>query len=138
MPFIFKLTISDTSLFHDSVKSAMRYALAALHALCGVDIVRAFYLARNRVRGAVALTQRTAAAFVGFYVVTEQGFAHARRALLRVNMLHVFVAEMLHCRKHGVGRGLSERAQRRAFHVFCELGYLIEVLGFALALGDFG
>ena len=115
----------------------MRYTLAALYALGFIDNVRTFYVARNCVCRTVALTQRTPTALVGVYIVIEKRFTHARRTLLGVNMLHILVAEVFHCRKYGIGRGLSQRAQRRTFHMLCKLHNLVKVFGFALAFGYF-
>ncbi len=115
----------------------MRYTLAALYALGFIDNVRTFYVARNCVCRTVALTQRTPTALVGVYIVIEKRFTHARRTLLGVNMLHIFVAEVFHCRKYGIGRGLSQRAQRRRFHMVRKVVYFIKVGRFALALGNF-
>ena len=112
----------------------MRYTLPALYALFQIDFVRALYRAGNCVCGTIARAKRTAAAFVRFDIIIQKRFAHARRALLFVNMRPVFVAEVFHCGNYGVGRRLTECTQGRTLHM---LGYflnLFQIFGFAVAL----
>ena len=131
MPFIFKLTIFiliAPLLFLYRVELTMRDTLSALDTFFQVDIVRVFYSAADCVCGAVTRAERTAAALVGIDIVIEKRFAHACGAVLVADMRNVLFLEMRKRRQYGVGRRLSQSAERRALHMLGNLLYVLQIL----------
>ena len=130
--------MSLTSLSHDCTEFAVRHTYAALDADILVDDVRLAHLAGNGVGGAVARTERTAAALGGVDGIGQQRFTHARVTVLLLNVVHILLTEVAESGKDGVGCGLPQRAQRGLLHVRGKLLDFDEVLRLALALGDLG
>ncbi len=66
----------------------------------------------------------------------KEMLTYAGRTLLVLNVCDIFVAEISEGRKHRVGRGLTESAERRALDECRQLLETIDVLHLAFTVGD--
>ena len=80
--------------------------------------------------------KRTAFAEFGNDLIFHEILTYVSRTSLVYNVSDVFVAEEFHCGKYGVGRCLTERAERSGFDVFAELFKLVDVFERTVSVGD--
>ena len=83
-----------------------------------------------------ARAQRAALALDGVDLVVQQRLAHARRAALVDDVLHIFVAEVAQCGEDGVRGCLAQAAQAVGFDEFGQLCDFVQILHGALAVRD--
>ena len=119
----------------DRAELTRRFARAALDALLRVDDMRLFDSACNRVRRALARTERAALALLGIDLVLNELRALAGAALLFVDVLEVFVHEVLESGLHRVCSRLAEAAQRCLAH---RVGDRLELLNVVFDTAAFG
>ena len=120
----------------DCAELAGGLAGAALDALLGVDDVRLLELARDRPDRALAGAERAALALVGINRVGDELRALAGAALLVVDVLHVFVHEVLERGLDRVRGRLAETAERGLAHGVGDVLHLDDVVLSAAAFGD--
>ena len=92
--------------------------------------------AGNGVDGALARAERAALALLGFDDVADELRALAGGALLVLDVGHVFVHEVSQGRLDGVGRRLTETAERSLAHRVGNRLELLDVVFDAAAVGD--
>ena len=109
---------------------------AALDALLGVDDVRLLELARDRSDRTLACAERAALALVGVDRVGDEFRALAGAALLVLDVLHVFIHEVLERGLDRVRGRLAETAERSLAHRVGDVLHLDDVVLSAATFGD--
>ena len=122
--------------FADGAEFALLDAGAALNTLGGIDGMRLAHGAADGAGRAGARAQRAALALDGVDLVVQQRLAHARRAALVDDVLHIFVAEVAQCGEDGVRGCLAQAAQAVGFDEFGQLCDFVQILHGALAVRD--
>ena len=76
-----------------------------------------FQFAADCARGAAALAQRAADAFIGVNGIGNKTLALMSRAAIILDMLNIFATEILHRGQHRIRRGIAQTAKRGFFNI---------------------
>ena len=123
-------------IFDDCVKLTSGNTYATLDTFFGINGMRSTDRTCDRTDGTFSCAGGTALTFVSDDLIFHEVLASVSRASLVHNVSDIFIAEETECGKNGVGRGLTERAERSRFDVFAEFFELSDVFHRAIAVCD--
>ena len=123
-------------IFDDCVKLTSGNTYATLDTFFGINGMRSTDRTCDRTDGTFSCAGGTALTFVSDDLIFHEVLASVSRASLVHNVSDIFIAEETECGKNGVGRGLTERAERSRFDVFAEFFEFSDVFHCAIAVCD--
>ena len=124
-------------IFDDCVKLTSGNTYATLDTFFGINGMRSTDRTCDRTDGTFSCAGGTALTFVSDDLIFHEVLASVSRASLVHNVSDIFIAEETECGKNGVGRGLTERAERCRADILAEFFKLVDISESAVAGGDF-